>query len=335
MGVSEGERMGRADPPAGVSLRRAAWEDLDAVVALYNACSLDRIGEAIWERDDLHHRWLEPDRFADTLIADADGELAGYAEFHADVDPWTGELDLYLEARVHPEATGRGLGTFLLRRGIERALEAAEAVPGEHRVALRASLPDPDTRGHQLLSDLGFRPVRHFLDMRLDLEDPPPEAEVRSHVRIRRFSLGVDDRAVWKAYEAGFADHWAHQPQSFEDWRYGAIEREEHVDPTLWFLAETQGAEIVGICMTRAGMPDDPELGYIRDLAVVPQWRRRGIATRLLRTAFHAFHERGLRRVGLEVDDVTMEGAARLYQRAGMRIARRTDVYELELRPGR
>ncbi|MBW3619610.1 MAG: GNAT family N-acetyltransferase [Actinobacteria bacterium] len=332
---------GTPPPPPGVDVRRAGWDDLDAVVALYNACSLDRVGEAIWERDDLHHRWLEPDRFADTLVAErhgglvADGgaELVGYAEFSADVDPWTGEVDLYLDARVHPAATGSGIGTFFLRRSVARALAAAAGVPGEHRVALRTSLPDADDRGRALFQRFGFRPVRHFLDMRLDLDDPPPPPEVRSSVRIRRFVLGVDDEAVWRAYEAGFADHWAHEPQSFEDWRYIAIEHEEHVDPTLWFLAETQEGGIVGVCLTRAGMRDDPEMAYIRDLAVVPAWRRRGIATRLLRTAFAEFHARGLRRVGLEVDDVTLDGAAQLYQRAGMRIARRTDVYELELRP--
>ena len=325
---------GGPPPPAGITVRRAGWDDLDAVVALYNACSLDRIGEAIWRRDDIHHRWLEPDRFEDTLVAERDGELVGYAEFSADVDPWTGELDLYLDARVHPSATGLGIGTFFLRRSVGRALAAAEDVPGEHRVALRTSLPDADERGRALFQRTGFRPVRHFLDMRLDLDDPPPPPEVRSSVRIRRFVLGEDDEAVWRAYEAGFADHWAHEPQSFDDWRYIAIEHEEHVDPTLWFLAESVAdGELVGVCLTRAGMPDDPEMGYIRDLAVVPEWRRRGVATRLLRTAFAEFSARGLRRVGLEVDDVTLDGAARLYERAGMRIARRTDVYELELRP--
>jgi mycothiol synthase len=328
--VDERAATGVVGPP-GFLLRRPTWSDLQPVLALYNACAQERIGEAIWRRDDLHHRWLEPGRLDDALVAERGGRLVGYAEFHEDVDPWTGELDLYLDARVHPDATGRGLGTFFLARAVERAWDAAATIPGRPRVALRTTLADADDRARALFHRRGFRPVRHFLDMRLDLEDPPPPAEVRSHVRIRRFRLGVDDQAVWRAYEAGFADHWDHEPQTFRDWRYIAIEHEEDFDPDLWFLAETRQGRIVGLCLTRAGMPDDPELGYVRDLAVVPGWRNQGLALRLLRHAFGEFHARGLRRVGLEVDDVTMDGAARLYQRAGMRIARRTDVYEREL----
>lgn len=329
------ERTGLCPPPVGFSVRRPTWDDLDTVVALYNACAVDRIGEPIHERDDIHHRWLEPERFGESLIAtdDRDGRVVGYAEFHADHDPWTDELDLYLEARVHPDVTGRGLATFFLDRAGDRALLAAAEVPGDQRIALRTTLADADDRGRALFDRLGFQPVRHFLDMRLDLTDPPPPPEVRSRVRIRRMALGVDDEAVWRAYEAGFADHWDHEAQTYEDWRYIAMDHEDDLDPSLWFLAETREGEIVGVCICRHGMPDDPDLGYIRDLAVVPGWRGRWLALALLRTAFAAFHDRGLRRVGLEVDDVTLHGAARLYERAGMTVARRTDVYEKELRP--
>ncbi len=326
---------GLRPPPPGFRVRRPTWDDLETVLDLYNACSLDRIGEAIHERDDIHHRWLEPDRFQESLIAEqeSDGRVVGYAEFHADVDPWTDELDLYLEARVHPDATGHGLGTFFLDRAIDAAWLEAEDVPGDQRIALRTTLADADDRGRALFDRLGFVPVRHFLDMRLDLEEPRPIPEVRSSVRIRRMALGVDDEAVWRAYELGFADHWDHDPQTYEDWRYIQMDREEDLDPALWFLAETRDGEIVGVCICRQGMPEDPDIGYVRDLTVVPGWRGRGLAMALLRTAFVAFHDRGLRRVGLEVDDVTLDGAARLYQRAGMTVARRTDVYEKELRP--
>jgi ribosomal protein S18 acetylase RimI-like enzyme len=62
---------------------------------------------------------------------------------------------------------------------------------------------------------------------------------------------------------------------------------------------------------------------------------RRGIGLALLHQAFRALYERGKTGAGLGVDASNRTGAARLYEKAGMREHRRYDTYELELRPGR
>jgi hypothetical protein len=49
--------------------------------------------------------------------------------------------------------------------------------------------------------------------------------------------------------------------------------------------------------------------------------------------SFREFWRRGERRVGLSVDVRGPTGAARLYERAGMRVFYRIPVYEKELRP--
>ena len=49
---------------------------------------------------------------------------------------------------------------------------------------------------------------------------------------------------------------------------------------------------------------------------------------------FGALYDHGLRRITLEVDTENRTGATRLYEKAGMRVERRYDFYELELRPG-
>jgi RimJ/RimL family protein N-acetyltransferase len=56
----------------------------------------------------------------------------------------------------------------------------------------------------------------------------------------------------------------------------------------------------------------------------------------LLQHSFHAFSQRGLRKVGLGVDAQSLTGATRLYEKAGMRPdpARQFSAYEKELRPG-
>ncbi|MFT5223211.1 MAG: ribosomal protein S18 acetylase RimI-like enzyme [Glaciecola sp.] len=112
------------------------------------------------------------------------------------------------------------------------------------------------------------------------------------------------------------------------------VDRHDDFDAGLWFVAE-HGGEIIGGILCKQGAPEDPSMGHVRDLAVIPAWRRRGVADALLQSAFTAFASRGLRRAGLDVDDVNLDGAVRLYERAGMAVARRIDIYEKELRPAR
>lgn len=75
-------------------------------------------------------------------------------------------------------------------------------------------------------------------------------------------------------------------------------------DSSLLLVAESDGV-IVGYCL--AGMAERPPVlvdrgyGMIDDLAVVGEWRRKGIGEVLLRAAEAWFRERGIRRVELQV----------------------------------
>jgi ribosomal protein S18 acetylase RimI-like enzyme len=64
-------------------------------------------------------------------------------------------------------------------------------------------------------------------------------------------------------------------------------------------------------------------------------WRRKGIAYALLKQSFASFHARGQKRAALGVDADSLTGALRLYEKAGMHVARQFDQFEKELRPGR
>ena len=69
-------------------------------------------------------------------------------------------------------------------------------------------------------------------------------------------------------------------------------------------------------------------------LGVLREYRRRGIGEALLYTAFDAFYKMGKKRVGLGVDASSITGAATLYKRVGMQVAKQFDLYEKELRAG-
>lgn len=331
-------------PPPGFMLRRPSWADLDAVADLFAACSLDRIGQVTVRAADLRIRWLELPGFDDVVLVehpDARPPLVAYAHVQVDepdtVHPvpeaWGGELVVYVEGRVHPAWTGHGLATFLLARAEARALRAAQRA--EHDpVLLRTSVVDGDDAARAFFAARGFTPVRHLLELHLDLHAPPPAPVWPAGVSCRPFVPGRDEEVAWRTHQAAFAEVPTYLPLDLEDWLDDRIRRDPAFDPELLLLAVTDDAhdeQVVGLAVCRAGAEGASEDGWVRDLGVVPAWRRRGIGIALLRTAFAAFRLRGLTGAALEVDDVTVEGALRLYRRAGMRIVRRTDVVEKQL----
>jgi ribosomal protein S18 acetylase RimI-like enzyme len=67
--------------------------------------------------------------------------------------------------------------------------------------------------------------------------------------------------------------------------------------------------------------------GFVKDLAVRPAFRGRGLGEALLHAVFAEFARRGVREVRLKVDADNPTGAVRLYERVGMRELRRHAVY--------
>lgn len=317
--------------PEGFRLRRPGWDDLDRVVALYAEASKRRLGSVTVRSGDLRVRWSWLADLTDALLVEAatprgDTALVGYAAFESAVDPWSGELDLHVDGTVHPDWTGRGVATFLLARAEHRARLAA-AHCGQDTAQLRTSLIDGDDRARAWFSRRGFHPVRHLLEMRLDLHAPPPAPRWHAGVTCRTWQPGRDEHALHRAHQAAFADVATHLPLGFEDFLDDRLRRDDGADRHLILLAEHRD-EVIGVAICRIGTEVAAEDGWVRDLGVVPAWRRNGVGMALLRTAFAAFRQRGLTGVALEVDDVTLDGAVALYRRAGMRTVRRTDVLE-------
>ncbi len=330
-------------PPVRGALARAVVpSDLDAVAGLYTAAADARGHASPIRREDLRLRWLMLDDPRDAIVVEHLGPpptLLAYASTSADHEPDAAEVTVHLEGQVHPSATGQGLASWILELAVAAGARALAETgpgtagpagigpsghPGTEVVRIRTSLLDGDDTARRWFTTRGFRAVRHLLELRLDLHAPPPAPRWPPGVRARTFVPGSDDGVLWRTHQVAFADVPTHLPIGRADY---LADRAPADDPELVLLAE-HDAEVVGIAVCRAGTEVAAEDGWVRDLGVVPAWRRHGIAMALLRTAFAAFRARGLTGVALEVDDVTLEGAVALYRRAGMRVTRRTDVLE-------
>ena len=315
--------------PAGYVLRRPRGDDLDEVVALIAAVELAASGETCASRDDLLAEWgqarFELERHAWLVVA-ADGRAAAYAWVFDSAD----HTCIDGQFLVYPEYQWRGLEAPLLE-WVERfaAVPMAAAAAGR-RVSLGVWCDRGDRRG-ELYRGAGFAHVRSFLRLRLTLDhlpDDPLAYAPPAGLEVRRFTRGRDERAMWATCEDAFAEHFRFSFQPLEEWLQAFFS--EGVDTDLWFAAWDDD-QMVGavICYP------EPYGGYVDQLAVRRPWRRRGLGSLLLLTAFAALRERGCPEAVLGVDSDNPSGAVGLYERLGMRRSTTHDFYEKVLRDGR
>jgi len=200
--------------------------------------------------------------------------------------------------------------------------------PPDARVTLSSYTNAPNERAATLLTHEGYAVVRRNWEMKIDLAAAPPAPIWPEGLVARPFVRGQDERAVYETISEAFGDMWGHLPRPYEDWRAHTVEHPDF-DPALWAIVEEDGLPAAAICCYRFG-----ERGHVRTLGVRRPWRQRGLGLALLQHAFGLFWARGVTAIDLGVDAESLTGAMRLYERAGMRVAREFLRWEKELRPG-
>ena len=292
-------------------VRPARKEDVEAAAAMLNEHSRLLHGTDDTTPADLLTYWTSPDveLGQDVLLAEtAAGRLGGYADLGVH-----GEA-VWLDVRGTDPAT------------LPAMLEAIE---------VRATTKEPDKKlwGYASADDAplvelfernGYGKARHSFRMRIDLDGQQPEPEWPDGVSVRTMREG-EERRVYDAEMASFADTWMFAPDPYDSWLHWMVE-EPSFDRSLWFIAEQDG-ELVGIVLSRAP-ENEPGLGWVRILGVLPEHRRRGLGQALLGHTFAEFASRGFRAVGLGVDAENPTGAVSVYERAGMHVERTNLIFE-------
>jgi mycothiol synthase len=292
-----------------VALRQATREDAAAAAEVLNEHSRRLYGTDDVTTGQLAEDWQAPEiEFPDDVfLAEANGAVVGYADVFAHGDA------AWLDVRGTDEVAYDPL--------LAAIAERAAAKEKEH---IRGWAPDGDRELQDAYERAGFRPFRHSFRMEVDLADEVPEPSWPEGHAVRGFREG-EERRVHRAQMDSFADTWGFTEFGFETWAHWSMG--ELFQPEHWFVVES-GDDIAAIALCRVPQTE-PELGWVDILGVVPAYRRRGLAIALLQHVFRHFAALGLGRVGLSVDAENPTGAVRLYERAGMSVARKYVRYEL------
>ena len=215
-------------------------------------------------------------------------------------------------------------------------MQAVIKAPEGAQVILRTGADQRDRYKNELLDAFGMEVVRHFYEMQIEFDAPPEPPVVPEGIEIRPFDQETELKRVALTFQDAFQDHFGFVEEPIEKLMEGVsyiIENSPHFDPDFWFVA-MDGEEMAGISLCAPKTLGDPEMGFVDELGVRRSWRGRGLGLALLRHSFVRMYENGSKRAALGVDASSLTGATRLYERAGMSIARQFNAFRKILRAG-
>ena len=261
-----------------------------------------------------------------------DGTCVAYADITAE----TPFVRNFLLAATDPAHEARGLGTWLVRWGVQRLCERLADAPPDTRFAINAYPYTSNAPAIALLTNEGFVYERTYYQMGIDLDAPPAVSPLPDGITLRTFDPATDVDRLFDAYIAVFRDHFGYverpRDDAFSRWRRMVLEHSTF-DPALVTLAEEDG-EVVGFSVTWHDEEEATSNGYIQHLGTVRRWRRRGLAHALLTRVFATYHARGAKGVLLGVDAASPTGALDLYEKAGMHVNHSSTAMTLVIRDG-
>ncbi|MBB5780936.1 GNAT family N-acetyltransferase [Nonomuraea jabiensis] len=306
------------------TLGRPRLADAPAIHELIAAYDTAVIGSPDMTLDDVADELAELgfDRDRDGWLArDGDGRLDGWA--------WAcrvGDSDtVNVEVIVRPGVTGLDdrLWPLVIGRAGELAAEA-----GHDGATLHIGVYRADTAKRATAQARGFEPGTSFHRMRID-HSTGGSAEPLAPLAGLTLHTGESEdarREAHRVHQEGFAEHFGFVPVDYDAW-YSRRQSQSTTDWSQLTLARLDGRP-AGVLIANNQFVPDEGCGYVATLAVVPEFRGRGLGRFLLRHAFAADAARGRKGTILHVDSNNTTPALGLYESAGMRPVLVIDVWQ-------
>ncbi len=259
------------------------------------------------------------------LIAlDSDGEPVGslfiYPFYDADIEPeHPHNLYFHLQTERKGDA-GERVKDVLLEHALRRAREIKHETQETKTRVYACFLKDQQEEiGYFLQRGFAHDEGMYVLDRHGSAQLPHVEAPKEVTIRSWQMETGAEQRQFMVTHRRVFPRH-----------PYSARRLEELKSLPGWCnFTAWSGSEIAGNIMLFHRREGNEAIGYIEDLFVQRQWRRRGIAGYLLHQALRHFQQSGIDRVQLEMWSAN-KAALRLYRGFGF-----SPIDETEIAVGR
>lgn len=317
--------------------RPGTMDDLDAYLELWNLVARQVLGRDDYTRHEVLMGWKATDWSPEThahLVLTQTGQLVGFVDVTDDqVAYGVSRLNLV----VHPDYEQTPVGAYLVEWAEARIKPLLATVPPEQSVMLRSMVRQGTTQAEQILAHGGFKIVRHFLRMGFEFDESPAPALWPAGAYIRPFVAGEDDHAVYSCIRAAFVSGWGRVSVPFDDglrsWRQWNWEQ-PGIEAWMLPVVVNDAGEVIATANCSAVVGDMPGYGWLGNLAVLPEYRGRGIAQAILQHCLGEFYTHEFKGLALGVDAENETGAVRLYEKVGMQAVMRFDMWAKTLREG-
>jgi mycothiol synthase len=220
---------------------------------------------------------------------------------------------ILLDGWIHPDHRRKGLATRLLPQAMRRAREAGAKV-------IHVNITEDNATTKMVLSRLGFKCVRQFLQLRLDMSRLNLKEADQAIIDYRYLRRGEEEKLT-HIQNRCFAGTWGYNPNTVAMIAYRTSLSHFSLEDVM--LAY-EGDRVIGYCWTeKAGQKE----GQIYMLGIDPDYRGKGIGRRLLLAGLSYLKNKGSQFATLTVDSENQE-ARSLYDSIGFKLRTSSLWYE-------
>ncbi len=250
----------------------------------------------------------------DVFIIETAGSIVGYM----DITPEQNIRRVILRCFILPEHRRQGLSARLLGCAVHRAEDLkAEMV--------HVNIQKGNNTAKIALSRSGFKSVRRYLQMRMDISRLNCQDTGLGTLRYLAFQQG-DEEKLAHIQNRAFTGSWGYNPNTVEEIRHCI--KSSGRSPEGVVLA-CDGGNVIGYCWTkviREGNAGDGT-GQVFMLGVDPDYRGRGLGKGILIAGLSHLQSKGFQVAELTVDQRN-KAACSLYRSLGFKVRTSSVWYE-------
>jgi mycothiol synthase len=252
----------------------------------------------------------------DLFFVETNGEIVGYME----IFPERTIKRVILDCWIHPEHRKKGLATTLLGYAMKRAEELGAIVA-------HVNISQEDEIAISVLSKLGFRCFRRYLQLRLDMDKVNRQDISLSSLGCRHLQTG-EEAELTRIQNRAFANHWGYNPYTIE---MTTLRLNLGNRSPADVLVACDGNKLTGYCWTDVIIGGEAvggeRKGLIYMIGTDPDYQGKGIGKRVLLAGLTHLNNKGLKATELAVDSEN-KVAYQLYRSVGFKVKTHSLWYE-------